>query len=107
MVRGCSISLNGMTTSVDINIIPLGSYDILIGMDWLDKHHVFLDSHRKTFTCLDGDGKHSTVKGVPRPIFITKISSLQLKRCFKKGCQLYAALLWVGKPSYGLSIKGL
>jgi hypothetical protein len=33
MVRSCSISLNGMNTSVDINIIPLGSYDILIGMD--------------------------------------------------------------------------
>jgi predicted aspartyl protease len=38
MVRSCSISLNGVNTSVDMNIIPLGSYDILIGMDWLDKH---------------------------------------------------------------------
>jgi hypothetical protein len=56
MVRGCSISVNGVNTSVDLNIIPLGSYDILIGMDWLDKNHVILDYHRKTFTCLDGDG---------------------------------------------------
>jgi hypothetical protein len=31
------------------------------------------------------------VKGIPRPISIREISSLQLKRCFKKGCQLYAA----------------
>ena len=57
MVRICSISLNGMNTSMDLNIIPLGSYDILIGMDWLDKHHVVLDFHKKTFTCLDGNGK--------------------------------------------------
>jgi hypothetical protein len=57
MVRSCSIILNGMNTSMDINIIPLGSYDILIGMYWLDKHHVFLDCHNKTFTCLDGNGK--------------------------------------------------
>jgi hypothetical protein len=57
MVRGCSISLNGVNTSFDLNIIPLGSYDILIGMDWLENHHVVLDCHRKTFTCLDGDGK--------------------------------------------------
>ena len=57
MVKICSISLNGVNTNVDLNIIPLGSYDILIGMDWLDKHHVVLDCHRKTFTCLDGDGK--------------------------------------------------
>jgi hypothetical protein len=90
MVIICSISLNGMNNSIDLNIIPLGSYDILIGMDWLDKHHAVLDCHNKTFTCLDGNGKQSTVKGVPRPIYIREISNLQLKRCFRKGCQLYA-----------------
>jgi hypothetical protein len=30
------------------------------------------------------------MKGVPRPISIREISSLQLKRCFRKGFQLYA-----------------
>jgi hypothetical protein len=53
MVIFHSISLNGVNTNVDINIIPLGFYDIIIGMDWLDKHHVILDCHNKIFTCLD------------------------------------------------------
>jgi hypothetical protein len=57
MVRGCSISLNGVNTSIDLNIIPLGSCDVMIGMDWLDKHHVVLDCHNNTFTCLDENGK--------------------------------------------------
>jgi hypothetical protein len=91
MVRSCSISLNDVNTSIDLNIIPLGYYDILIGMYWLDKHHAILDCHNNTFTCLDGNGKQSTVKGVPRPISIREISSLQLKRCFRKGFQLYEA----------------
>jgi hypothetical protein len=30
------------------------------------------------------------VKGVPRPVSIREILALQLKRCFRKGCQLYA-----------------
>jgi hypothetical protein len=76
MVRGCSISLNGVNTNVDLNIILLVSYDIIIGMDWLDKHYVVLYCHRKTFTCLDGNGKQSTVKGVPRSISIRDISAL-------------------------------
>jgi hypothetical protein len=76
MVRSCYVSLNGVNTSVDLYIIPLGSYDILIGMDWLEKHHVVLDCHSKTLTCVDGDGKHSTMKGVPRPISIREISAL-------------------------------
>jgi hypothetical protein len=90
MVRSWSMSLNGVNTSTDLNIIPLGSYDVLIGMDWLDKHHVVLDCHNKTFTCLDGNGKQSIMRGVPRPISIREILALQLKRCFRKGCQLYA-----------------
>jgi hypothetical protein len=85
MVKSCSISLNGMNTSIDINIIPLGSYDILIGMDWLDNHHVVLDCHNKTFTCLDGYGKQSTTKGIRRHISIREILALQLKRSFRKG----------------------
>jgi hypothetical protein len=91
MVKSCSISLNGVNTSNDLNIIQLGSYDVLIGMDWLDKHHVVLDFHNKTFTCIDGNGKQRTVRGVPKPISIREISALQLKICFRKGCQLYAA----------------
>jgi hypothetical protein len=90
VVRSCLIILNGVSTNVDINIIPLGYHDILIGMYWLDQHHVVLDFHNKTFTCLVEEGKQSTVKGIPRPISISEISSLQLKRCFRKGCQLYA-----------------
>jgi hypothetical protein len=101
MVISCSISLNGMNSNVDLNIIPLGSYDILIEMDWLDKNHAILDYHNKTFTCLDGDGKHITVKGVPRPISIREISTLQLKRCFKKGCQLYVAHVEETKKTKG------
>jgi hypothetical protein len=62
----------------------LGSYDILIGMDWLDKHRDVLDCHNKTFTCIDKEGKKSTVKGVPRPISVRDISALQLKTCLQK-----------------------
>jgi hypothetical protein len=51
------INLNGVSTNTDMNIIPLGYYDILIGMDWLDKHHAILDCHNMTFTCLDEEGK--------------------------------------------------
>jgi hypothetical protein len=75
MVKSCSISLNGVNFCIDLNIIPLGSYDIMIGMDWLDKHHAILDCHNEGFTCLYGNGKQSIVKGVTRPISIRDISS--------------------------------
>jgi hypothetical protein len=105
MVRICSISLNVVNTSFYLNIIPLGSYDIVIRIDWLDKNHVVLYCHSKTFTCLYGYGKHSTIKGVPRPISIREISALQLKRCFRKGCQLYATHVEEPKNTKGPSLE--
>jgi hypothetical protein len=51
-VIGCPININGVNIVVDMNLIPLQYYDILIGMDWLDKHHVVLYFHEKTFTFL-------------------------------------------------------
>jgi hypothetical protein len=76
IVRCCPININGVNAISDMNLISLGSYDILIGMDWLDKHHVFLDCQDKTFTCLDEEGHKSNVKGIHMPISIREISAL-------------------------------
>ena len=34
-VKNCELLMNCLITHVDFNILPLGSYNILIGMDWL------------------------------------------------------------------------
>ena len=65
--------MNGLNTIVDLNIIPLGSYDVLIGMDWVDTHHMVLDYYNKTFTCLNEEGNKEMVKGIPRVISIRQI----------------------------------
>jgi hypothetical protein len=36
MVKPCLMDMDGLNTREDLNILPLGSYDYLIGMDWLD-----------------------------------------------------------------------
>jgi hypothetical protein len=53
LVEDCFIDMNGLNTKVDVNIISLGSYDCLIGMDWLEKHHAILECYNTTITCLD------------------------------------------------------
>jgi hypothetical protein len=90
MVKACPMEMNGLHTKVDLNIIPLGSYDCLIGMDWLDQHHVVLDCYNKEFTCLDEEGNLRTVQGIPRVVTIREVSALQLKKSYRKGCQVFA-----------------
>jgi hypothetical protein len=90
MVKACPMEMNGLCKKYNLNIIPLGLYDSLIGMDWLDEHHVFLDYYNKAFTCLDEEGNLRIVQGIARVITIRGVSSLLLKKIYKKGCQVFA-----------------
>jgi hypothetical protein len=53
MVKACPMDMKGLSAMVSLNIIPLGSYDFLIGMDWLERHHAMLDYYNKEFNFLD------------------------------------------------------
>jgi hypothetical protein len=76
MVKACPMEMNGLYTKDYLNSIPLGSYDFLIGMDWLDENHVVLDCYNKAFTCLNEEGNLRLVQGIPRVVIIREISTL-------------------------------
>jgi hypothetical protein len=89
MIKVCLMNLNGLNTSAELNIIPLGSYDCLIGMDWLDWHHIFLVLYKKAFNSLDEEGNLRTIQGIPRLVIVRKVSSLQLKKSYRKGRRIF------------------
>jgi len=49
-IKSCEISINGFMSQAYLNVLQLGSYDVLIGMDWLEKYKVILNFYNKTFT---------------------------------------------------------
>jgi hypothetical protein len=57
----------------------------------LDQHHALLDCRKKEFTCLDEEGNRKTVQGIPRDVTVIEISAMQLKKCYRKGYQLFVA----------------
>jgi hypothetical protein len=91
LVKSYPVDMKGLSTKDELNILPLGSYDYLIGMDWLDQHHALLDCRNKEFTCLDEEGNQKIVQGIPRAVVVREISTMMLKTCYMKGCQLFAA----------------
>jgi len=50
IVKSYPININGMDAFEKFNIIPLGYYDVLIRMDWLENNYVILDCGNKIFT---------------------------------------------------------
>jgi hypothetical protein len=85
------MEMNVLCTKFDLNIIPLGSYDFPIGIHWLDERNVVLDCYNKALTFLDEEGNLRSVQGIPRDVTIREVSFLQLKKIYKKGCQVFAA----------------
>ena len=85
--------MNDFITHVDLNILPLGSYDKVIGMDWLKKHKVMLNCFYKTFTYTDDNGNTIKVKGIPRNAKIREIYALQMKISVKKGCKVFVVYI--------------
>ena len=57
-------------------MLPLGSYDMLIGMDWLEQHRVVLKCFDKNFTFINNNGETVNVRGIPRKTTIRQISAL-------------------------------
>ena len=78
-------------TCANMNVLPLGSYDILIGMDWTGEHRENLDRYNKTFECLDEKGNLRVVKGILKVTSSTQISAMQPRKFCGKGFKMCAA----------------
>jgi hypothetical protein len=83
-------SLDGQNIRTNLNILPLGSYDMIIGMDWLQQHKAVLDCYTKILSYKDDFGTVRTTQGIPKPVLVRQVSTMQLKKCIRKGCQFYA-----------------
>ncbi|GJW08269.1 putative reverse transcriptase domain-containing protein [Tanacetum coccineum] len=42
VLRGCTLGLLGHPFNIDLMPVELGSFDVIIGMDWLAKHHAVI-----------------------------------------------------------------
>ena len=89
-IVNCEISIQDHVTRINLNVLPRGSYDMIIGMDWLEKCNVLLNCFDKTFTYVAEDKIVRKVIGFSKPVSLKQIYSLQLRKCLRKLCNLYA-----------------
>jgi hypothetical protein len=48
VIPACQFIMDGFPTQATLNILPLGYYDLLIGMEWLATYKTKLDCYHKT-----------------------------------------------------------
>lgn len=46
-IKHCPIEISGQKITMNLNVLPLGSYDVLVGTDWLESHWSLIDCKDK------------------------------------------------------------
>ncbi|GJW50159.1 putative reverse transcriptase domain-containing protein [Tanacetum coccineum] len=94
ILRGCTIGLLGHPFNIDLIPVELGSFDVIIDMDWLANNHTMIVCDENVVRIPFGDeilivqGDRSD-KGKKSTLSI--ISCTKTQKYMKKGCQVFLA----------------
>ncbi|GJZ27557.1 putative reverse transcriptase domain-containing protein [Tanacetum coccineum] len=94
VLKGCTLGLLGHPFNIDIMPVELGSFDVVIGMDWLANHHAVIVCDEKIVRIPYGDevlivqGDRS---GKGKKSKLSIISCTKTQKYIKKGCPIFLA----------------
>ncbi|GJT28849.1 putative reverse transcriptase domain-containing protein [Tanacetum coccineum] len=94
ILKGCTLGLLGHPFDIDLMPIELGSFDVIIGMDWMAKNHAVIICVEKVVRIPYGDEvliiQSDDIDGRSKSK-LNIISCTKTQKYIKKGCQVYLA----------------
>ncbi|GJR50161.1 putative reverse transcriptase domain-containing protein [Tanacetum coccineum] len=94
IIRGCTLNFMNHPFNIDLMPVPLGSFDAIIGMDWLTKHHGVIICDEKIVRVPFGremlifQGNGNNQKKESR---LNIISCTKAQEYLSKGCDVFLA----------------
>jgi len=67
-INNYPLTIAGQLVVAYLNVLPLGSYNVLIGMDWLEKHWSLVNCKTKTIYYKYDFGEKQEMQGIKRPV---------------------------------------
>ncbi|GKC25369.1 putative reverse transcriptase domain-containing protein [Tanacetum coccineum] len=87
---GCTLNLLNHSFPIDLMVIELGSFDIIIGMDWLSRYDAaILYGEKKVRIPLEG--KTLVIEGNRNNSQLKIVSCIKAQMYIEKGCELFLA----------------
>ncbi|GJX65067.1 putative reverse transcriptase domain-containing protein [Tanacetum coccineum] len=87
---GCTLNLLNRSFPIDLMVIELGSFDIIIGMDWLSRYDAaILCGEKKVRIPLEG--KTLVIEGDRNNSRLKIVSCIKAQKYIEKGCELFLA----------------
>ncbi|XP_071704838.1 uncharacterized protein [Rutidosis leptorrhynchoides] len=85
IMRGCVLNLSNNLFEVDLMLIELGSFDVVIGMDWLSKNRADIKCAEKSIRIPLENGENLVIQGDKSKVNLNIISYMRAQRYLKKG----------------------
>ncbi|GJR61079.1 putative reverse transcriptase domain-containing protein [Tanacetum coccineum] len=94
VLRGCTLGLLGHPFNIDLMPVELGSFDVIIGMDWLANHHAVIVCDEKIVRIPYGDDVlivQGDRDGKGEKSKLSIISCTKTQKYIKRGCLIFLA----------------
>jgi len=65
-----------MPMSTHFNVLPLGSYSMFLGMDWIYLHETKVDCYDKVIECLDDHGEQRILQGNKKAMLVRMVTTM-------------------------------
>ncbi|GJS68015.1 putative reverse transcriptase domain-containing protein [Tanacetum coccineum] len=94
IIRGCTLNLLNHPFNIDLMLVELGSFDVIIGMDWLENYQAVIVCAKKTIRIPKGNetlivrGDESDRGNETR---LNIISCTKTQKYLLKGCPIFLA----------------
>ena len=92
-LRECRLELSGLSFPIDLMPVPLGSFDVVVGMDWLSLYRAEIVCFDKVIRIPLPDGEILSVRGEKSGAPLSIISSMKARKYLRKGCSAILALV--------------
>ncbi|CAL2228612.1 unnamed protein product [Prunus armeniaca] len=102
--KGCYVQVGD--AMLEVNLIPLElvDLDIILGMDWLEKHCASVDCFQKEVVFRSPGQPEVVFRGERSVLPSCLISTIRVKRLLKKGCLGYLAHI-IGTQGFTLNLE--
>ncbi|GJS94309.1 reverse transcriptase domain-containing protein [Tanacetum coccineum] len=97
VLKGCTLNLVNHIFEIDLMPIELGTFDVIIGMDWLVKHDAVIVCGEKVVRIPYGN-KTLTVESDKGMSQLKVISCIKARKYIERGCHLFLAHVTEKKP---------
>ncbi|KAI3682772.1 hypothetical protein L1987_83010 [Smallanthus sonchifolius] len=98
VIQGCTLCLKNHTFSIDLLPVDLGSFDVVIGMDWLSKNHAEIVCFEKIVQIPLSNGEVLSIQGEKSGVTLRMINCMKARKCLRKGYCVFLAHVVEKKP---------